>query len=87
MTAERKTRRDFFRSCGRSAVLGGLAAVGVVLGGRRGGRALGERCSGNGRCSGCAAFEACGLAAAEELRRRVAREERFARAGKDGGLR
>ena len=54
------SRREFFRSLSRYALLSGLAAGAAVVVGRRAG-AGGQTCDRGGICRGCPAFTDCGL--------------------------
>ena len=61
-------RREFFRSLARYAILGGLVfgAGGAI---RRGRRLDSQTCVNGGICSGCHAFEDCGLPQALSAKR------------------
>ena len=66
---QQQTRREFFRSLGRGAVLGALAVGGAVLAlGKRPARRR-ETCIGGGICRGCPALRDCGLPAALSFKR------------------
>ena len=61
MKAEDKiTRREFFRTCGRNVVAGGLAALAAVLWKRNSGLSN-QECVNNGICGQCGVFDKCRL--------------------------
>ena len=66
---DKLTRREMFRSIGRAAALGGIAAgAGGLLASGRTGPAGPQTCINRSVCSGCAAFEECGLPTALSTR-------------------
>ena len=76
---DKLTRREMFRSIGRAAALGGIAAGagGLIASGRTGPDGP-QTCINRSVCSGCAAFEECGLptALSTKAQRKVARASR-----------
>jgi hypothetical protein len=56
-----ESRREFFRSGTRYAVLGMLAVGAAVLGRRSVTRMPNQTCINDGYCHGCTAFTGCGL--------------------------
>jgi len=61
MNKEKINRREFFRTCGRTAVAGGLAALGILLALRKSSASGSQKCVNNGLCRGCGVFDSCGL--------------------------
>ena len=57
-------RREFFRSLGRYTVLGTIAAVGALVGGRRGIDRAKQRCVNKSVCGNCPTYDECRLPAA-----------------------
>jgi hypothetical protein len=56
-----ESRRDFFRSGARHALLGALAVGATILGRRSLTRLPNQTCINQGICRGCAVFVDCGL--------------------------
>ena len=61
MKKEKLTRREFFRTCGRTAVAGGLAALGLLLSRRKSSAGGSQKCINSGICRGCGVFASCSL--------------------------
>ena len=66
-TLPRMSRREFFRSAGRYALLAALAAIAAVT--RRKQLPGGQRCVNQGICRNCGAFAGCELPQALSARR------------------
>jgi hypothetical protein len=56
-----ESRREFFRSGARYALLGVLAVAAAILGRRSVTRLPNQTCFNQGVCRGCTAFAGCGL--------------------------
>lgn len=55
------SRREFFRTCGRMAIAGGMAAFATVMWKRKENKLPEQRCINQGFCGGCLAFNNCKL--------------------------
>jgi len=67
--ADKPTRREFFRSVGRWAGAGALAALGAVLIGTGRQRRAEHTCTGDGLCRYCERLNDCVLPQAQSTRR------------------
>lgn len=55
-------RREFFRTCGRAAIAGGLTAFAALMWKRNKGRKLSnQQCLNQGICGRCGSFDKCKL--------------------------
>lgn len=59
-----QSRREFFRSVGRYAVLGIMTTAGALLAKRGGIDRTSQRCTNKGVCCNCGAYKGCRLPAA-----------------------
>ncbi len=66
-------RREFLRTIGRIAALGGLSLLGIKLAGPRHRPAAGETCVSDGVCPKCSALGECGTPQALSFKRGTGR--------------